>query len=70
MCDFVDGGQCVCGETVQPPEPQCSSTMLLVEDNKAKHLEKRRKLELKLLEKQIETEEKRKEAFAAIQILS
>lgn len=44
---------------VPPPH---SSTMLLVDEAEAQHLAKKRKLEISLLEQQIETEKRRTEA--------
>lgn len=44
---------------VESGPPTHSSTMLLVDEGEAQHLEKKRKLELTLLEKQIEAEERR-----------
>lgn len=48
------------------PLPHASSTILLVEDSEAQHLQKKRKLELTLLEEQIQSEKTRREAFAAM----
>lgn len=67
----------VCGvlHTVDPaggvesltPVPHATSTVMLVDATEAQHLEKKRKLEITLLEKQIEAEERRIQAFAAMQ---
>ena len=66
VCETPPAGQqedSVEVERVLPPT--LSSTMLLVDEGEAQHLEKKRKLELTLLEKQIEAEERKIQAQEA-----